>query len=144
MKKWNIFLFLFTTPYVAIIMSWADNCHKWTKFAHYQSQTRPPQYQCTHQVWWKCIEIYSSYCTETKIPMCHGQTTLSNIEEICWLAIPKQISTISIHIESFLKNPLTVTSYHPQTKVQTFWADNSAKFCENPLIFTEVIVQKQK
>ena len=36
------------------------------KFAHEQSQTISPQYQCTHQVWWKSIDVYSSYHPETK------------------------------------------------------------------------------
>ena len=30
-------------------------------------KTRSPQYQCTHQVWWKSIDSYSSYHPETKI-----------------------------------------------------------------------------
>ena len=44
-----------------------DNCQKLTKFAHQQSQTRSSQYQCTHQVWWKSTDIYSSYHLEMKI-----------------------------------------------------------------------------
>ena len=33
----------------------------------YHGQITIPQYQCTHQVWWKWIDIYSSYHLETKI-----------------------------------------------------------------------------
>ena len=36
------------------------------KFAHEQSQTRYPQYQCTYQFWWKSIDVYSCYHPETK------------------------------------------------------------------------------
>ena len=36
------------------------------KFAHYISKTRYPQYQCTYQVSWKSIDVYSSYHPETK------------------------------------------------------------------------------
>ena len=28
-------------------------CQKLTKFTAWQSKTRSPKYQCTHQVWWK-------------------------------------------------------------------------------------------
>ena len=37
------------------------------KFVHLQSQIRSPQYLCTYWVWWKSIDIYSSYNPETKI-----------------------------------------------------------------------------
>ena len=43
-----------------------DNCQNLTKFDHKQSQTRSPQYQCTYQVWWKSVDVYSSYHPETK------------------------------------------------------------------------------
>ena len=41
-------------------------CQKLTKFVHLQSQTRSAQYQCTNQVSWKSIDVYSSYHPETK------------------------------------------------------------------------------
>ena len=37
-----------------------------TKFTNWKSQTRSPQYQCTYQVWWKSINVYSKYHLETK------------------------------------------------------------------------------
>ena len=67
------------------------------------NQISAPQYQCTYQVWWKSLVIYSSYSPETKIWACLGQITPSKIEEICPLAIPNQISTISMHIPSLVK-----------------------------------------
>ena len=48
-------------------VSWADSCQKLLKFAHQLSKTRPPQYQCTYQVWWKSTDIYASYHPEIKI-----------------------------------------------------------------------------
>ena len=36
------------------------------KFAHRQSQTRFPLYQCMYQVWLQCHDIYSSYCPENE------------------------------------------------------------------------------
>ena len=90
---------------------------KLKKFADEQSQSRSPQYQCTHQIWWKSTEIYSSYCPESKIQMCCRQITLSKIDKILPLVIPKQMSTISMHTLSF---------------------------CENPLTFSKVIIQKWK
>ena len=50
---------------------------------------------------------------------CRGQTTLSNIDKICPLAIPNQISLISVHVPSLVKIPWYYTSYRPETKI---WA----------------------
>ena len=116
------------------------------------------------QIWWKSIEIYSSYCPESKIQMYCGQRTLSKMD-VCLIAIPKQISTISMHVPSLVKihwHLLTLSSINENTNVS--WADNSVKnlrnlsitnskpdlhninshtkFGENPLIFT--IVRKWK
>ena len=49
------------------------------------------------------IDVYSSYHLETKILACLRQITPSKIDEICPLAIPNQISTISMHIPSLVK-----------------------------------------
>ena len=51
----------------AFIVWGADNCQTLTKFAHYQSKTRSPSYQCMYQVWLKSLDFYSSYHLETKI-----------------------------------------------------------------------------
>ena len=58
-------------------------------FANEQSKTKSPQYQCTYQIWWKSIVVYSSYCHETKIWMCCGQITLSKIDEMFYPRIRK-------------------------------------------------------
>ena len=42
---------------------------------HQQSQTRSPQYQCTYQVWWKSVDIYSS---------CHPETFLWSFSLFRW------------------------------------------------------------
>ena len=102
---------------------WTDGRHadryiKVIKFASEQSQTRFPIYQCTYLVWWKSTESYSSYCPETKIQMCCGQITQSTIDKICPLAIPKQISTISMHISSLVKIIDTYKSYRTKMKIQ--------------------------
>ena len=44
------------------------------------------------------LMFYSSYHPETKIWACLGQVTPSKFDENCPLAIPNQISTISMHI----------------------------------------------
>ena len=41
-------------------------CQTLTKFAHKQSQTRTPLYQCMYQVWLKSHDIYSSYHPENE------------------------------------------------------------------------------
>ena len=90
-------------PEIKILMGHRQIIKKLMKLTHLLSQTRSLQYQCTHQVWWKSIDIYWSYHPETKNQTCRGQITLSNIDEICPLAIPDQISTISMHIPSLVK-----------------------------------------
>ena len=42
-----------------IIVSLADNCQKLMNFAHLQSQTKSPWYQCMYRVWIKSLDIYS-------------------------------------------------------------------------------------
>ena len=56
-------------------VSRGDNRQKLTKLAHLQSQTRSSQYQYTYQVWWKSINVYSSYHPETKYWRTDGRTT---------------------------------------------------------------------
>ena len=75
----------------------------WEKFANGQSQSGAPQFQCTYQIWWKSIEISSSYRPESKIRMYCRQITLPKMDEIRPLAIPKQMSTISMHTPSLVK-----------------------------------------
>ena len=58
-------------------MSRADNCQNLMKFAYQQSQSSSPQYQCTHQVWWKSTDIYWSNHPEMKICTCRRQITLT-------------------------------------------------------------------
>ena len=79
----------------------ADNCQKLTKFSTEQSQSRSPHYICAYKIWWKSIEIYLSYCPESK-RMYYGQITVQK-REFCPLAIPKQVSIISMHIPSLVK-----------------------------------------
>ena len=93
-------------------------CQKLTKFAHEQSQTRSLQYQCTHQVWWKSIDIYSLLSGNKKSDMSQ-QITLSEIDEYA-------------HKQSFSRSPQYQcmyqvwwtsidihSSYHPEMKIRT-------------------------
>ena len=71
--------------------------------------------------------------------MCCGQITLSEIDEICPLAIPKQISTVSMHIPSLAKVYwyllLKLWSGNENTDVSR--ADNSIKtdkFCPSAIL----------
>ena len=144
-------------------MSWADNS---VTFAHKQSQTRSPSYQCMYQVWLNSLDIYSSYRPEMKIWACLGQITLSKFDEIHPLAIPNQISTISMHIPSLVKIHWCLLKLSSGNKnMGMSRADNSIKiwrnlpisdpkpdlhninahtmFGENPLRFTEVIIRKR-
>ena len=74
-----------------------------------------------YQVWLKSLDINSSYRPETKIEACLGLITPSKYNEICPLAIPNQISTISIYISSLVKSIDVYLSYHPETRYG--WTD---------------------
>ena len=116
---------------------------------------------------WKSVEIYTSYCPKTKIWMSCRKITLSKIDKIRRLAIPSQISTTAMHIPSLVKmhwHFLKLSSGNENNDV--LWADNSVKswwnlpisnpkpdlynidahtkFGENSLLFTQIIIQKQK
>ena len=69
-----------------------------------------------YQVWLKYLDIYSSYRPETKLSACIGKITPSKFFEIRPLAIPNQISTISMHIPILVKIHWCLLSYHPETK----------------------------
>ena len=118
-------------------------------------------YQCMYQVWLKSLDIYSSYRPETKISICLGQITPSKFDKICQLAIPVQISTISIHKPS---DVYSLSSGNENMGMSR--ADNSVKtwrnlpvsnpkpdlhninahtnFGENPFMFTQVIIRNEK
>ena len=106
-------------------------------------------------------DFYSSYCPESKIWMYCGQITMSKFDKLCPLEIPKQMSTISMHIPSLVKifwYLLKLLYRNQNTDVPQ--ADNSVKswlnlpinnskpdlhnsnahteFGENPLTFTQV------
>ena len=107
----------------------------------------------------KSIEIYSSYCPETKIRMYCGQTTPSKNGRNSTVAIPKQKSTITMHIPSLVKIHLYLLKLSSRNEnMDLSQADNSVKnwrylpinnpkpdlhkinahtkFGENPLAFT--------
>ena len=88
-------------------------------------------------------------------------------DEICPLAIPNQTSLMSMHIASLVKIPCyLLKSSSGNENMGVSWIDNSVKiwrnmpisnpkpdlhninahtkFGENPLMFTQVIIQKQK
>ena len=95
-------------------MSWADNCQTLRKFAHKQSQTRSPSYQCMYQVTLKSLDIYSSYHLQNEnMGVSRADQTLTNLP----ISNPKpDLHNISAH----------------------------TKIGENPLIFTQVMIRKQK
>ena len=106
----------------------------------------------------KSVEICSIYCPESKIQMYWGQITLTKKDEICPLAIPKQMSIISslmkiqwhlLKIKS--KNENTDIS-QTDNSVKNWWnlpisnpkqdrhnINKHTEFGENPLKFTQVI-----
>ena len=119
------------------------------------------------------LSILRDKCTiktlnyNTTLLSCRRQITLSNIDEICPLLIPNQISFISMHVPSLVKIPwhlLKLLSGNQNMGVS--WADNYVKiwknlrisipkpdlnnisvytkFGENPLMFTQVIIRKRK
>ena len=120
-----------------------------------------------YSVWWKSLVIYSSYSPETKIRACLGQITPSKFDEICPLAIPNQISTMSMHIPSLVKiHWCLVKLSSGNENMGMSRAENSiknwrhlpisnpkpdlnninayTKFGENTLMFTQDIIRKRK
>ena len=83
-------------------VSWADNSAK-KKKNNKISNPEPDLYNnFAHTKFGDDPLIFTGYCPETKILTCRGQINLSKIDEICPLAIPNQISTISMHIPSLV------------------------------------------
>ena len=63
---------------------------------------------------------------------CHGQITLSYIDEIFPLAIPNQISLISMHVPSLVKIPSHLQKLSSKNKkMGVSWAENSVKLWRN-------------
>ena len=107
--------------------------------------------------------IFKVIVLKRQIWMCRGliHVNISKTDEICQLAIPNQISTISVR-----KSIDIYSSYRPQKKNQTCRGQKTVKnwrklaiinpkpdlhninahikFGENPLTFTQVIVRKRK
>ena len=97
---------------------------------------------------------------------CRGQITLSNIGEICPLAIPNQISFISMLVPGLVKIPCHLLKLSPgnekygrlgqitvkiwrnlpisNTKADLHDINTHTKFGENPLMFTQIIIRKWK
>ena len=53
-------------------------------------------------VWWKSINVFSSYRPETKIWAYLEQIPLWKFDESCPLAIPNQNFTVSVHIQNLV------------------------------------------
>ena len=70
--------------------------------------------------------------------LCSGQINMSKIDEVCPLAIPNQISTILVHISSLVK----IHWYCPETKIQTWRADNFVQNCPLAIPNSTISVHK--
>ena len=101
------------------IKTWNDNTpplsgrrqitlSKTEEICQWAIQNQSPQYQCTYQIWWKSIEIYSSYCPETKIWMCCRQITVKNWQNLPISSSKADLQNIKAHTE-FGENPLIFT-----------------------------------
>ena len=97
-------------------MSQADNCQKLTKFAHQQSQTRSPQYQCIPnlvKIHWHLFKLLSE---NKNMDMSRADNYVKN-----WW-------------NWYLSNP----------KPDLHNINAYTKFSEKLLTFTQVIIQKQQ
>ena len=86
------------------------------KFTHSQSLTRSPQYQCTHQVWWKSIDVYSLSPRNENMAVSWADNSVK-----IWRNLP-------------ISNP----------KPELHNINAHTKFGENPLMFTQVVIRKWK
>ena len=82
------------------------------------------------QVWWKSIDTYSNYCPKTEIRMCCWQITLSKTDNICLLAIPNQISIISMHTPSLVKIHWFLLKLSSEIKIWTCCGQITVKIHE--------------
>ena len=69
---------------------------KFMKLANEKSQSRSLQYKCIYPIWWKSIEINSSYCPESKIRMYCGEILekkgpMKNVNKHCLLDTPRKV-----------------------------------------------------
>ena len=98
-------------------MSWGDNAIKnWRNVPQINSKSRSPQYQCTYQVWWKPIEIYSL---------------------LSW-----NENTDVLRADNSVKNWRNLLISNPEPDLRNIIAQT--KFGQNPLIFTQNIIRKRK
>ena len=82
--------------------------------------------------WVKNLEIYSSYCPETKIRMCCRQTTRSKVDEICPLTIQSRSSQYQCKHQVWWKSIDIYYIYHPDIKKKDLsWAETSVKNWRN-------------
>ena len=97
----------------------ADNsvCQTLRKFAHKQSQTRPPSYQCMYQVWLKSLDIYSSHLPENEN-----------------MGVSWADNSVKLGRNLPISNP----------KPDLHNINANTEFGENPFMFTQVICQKRK
>ena len=118
-----------------------------------------PQCQCTYQIWWKTIEIYWSYCPESKIWMYCKHITKSKIDYLPISNLKADLHNINaMHIPSLVKihwYVLKLSSRNENTDSVKNWRNlpisnpkpdlhninADTKFDENPLTFTQVIIQ---
>ena len=80
----------------------------------------------------RCLQNIKTLNYNTPPLSCRGQITLSNIDEICPLAIPNQISLILMHVPSLVKfswHLLKLSSGNENISVSR--ADNSIKSWRN-------------
>ena len=61
--------------------------------------SRTPQYQCTNQVWRNLLMYTQVIIRKRK----YGRVSGRFLDKICPLAIPNQISTLSMHISNLMK-----------------------------------------
>ena len=83
----------------------------------------------THKIWFGTIKTLNY---NTQQLSCHGQITLTNIDEICSLAIPNQISLISMHVPNLVKIPWHLHKLSTRNEnMGVSRADNSVKIWRN-------------
>ena len=88
----------------------------------------------------KCGEnplTFTRYHPEMKIWACLGQITLSKFDDICPLAIPNQITTISIHIPNLVKIHSCLLKLSSGNKIRTDRRSNRWTFMW-PVISTKI------
>ena len=79
----------------------------------------------TYQIWWKSVDIYSSYSPEMKIPTCHRQITISKLMKFDRQQSKTRALQYQCTHQVWWKSTNIYSNYRLETKILTDGQTNS-------------------